>query len=277
MEMTFGDRPDVKPTLKQVPLEEANYLVLLGGRLVVMHYHGALRLVNVYTRKRVTIGTVWAENQTLLFHDRSLFSAFARPGGLIQLSAYGIWEEDDDFKKSTETRLIISLKEVCASYPPDQFFTETTLRQSSTDGIITIWHRVHMKVGSEIFYATFIIEIPYIRLGESHDERVYLGKNWTYRSTYAANGNHIIGKMGQSSLLSRFKAGEAFLTAYPRLKLPRSQFKTKIVNRGLSLPLPEGESCNGTDVHSIRTAWDDAHGIAVLYFNSGLLWILQYA
>ncbi|KAG8799948.1 hypothetical protein FRC16_004043 [Serendipita sp. 398] len=277
MEMTLGDHPGVKPSMKLVPLEEVGFMEFVGGPRLVIYSQGALRLVDVHTLNRVTIANVVAENQRFVFHDRSLFSVFSRPGGLLQLSAYGIWEEADGLKRSTETRLILSLKEACVSYPPDKFFTETNIRSSSTDGIVTIWHRVHMKVGDDVFYATFIIEVPYIRLGESHDERVYLGKNWTVRSTYIANGTHVIGNKAQSSLLSRFRAGDALLTAYPRLNIPRSHFRTKIVNRGISLPVPDGESCNGSDVHSIRTAWDDVHGIAVLYFNSGLIWILHYA
>ncbi|CAG8636965.1 6409_t:CDS:2, partial [Acaulospora colombiana] len=59
----------------------------------------------------------------------------------------------------------------------------------------------------------------------------------------------------------------AALTVYPRIMFPLNHYSSKIIKRGISLPAP-AETCSGEDVFAIRIAWDDAHGIAALLFES---------
>ncbi|KAG8798097.1 hypothetical protein FRC18_008756, partial [Serendipita sp. 400] len=63
MEMTLGDHPGIKPSMKLVPLEEVGFLEFVGGPRLVIYSQGALRLVDVHTLNRVTIANVVAENQ----------------------------------------------------------------------------------------------------------------------------------------------------------------------------------------------------------------------
>lgn len=80
---------------------------------------------------------------------------------------------------------------------------------------------------------------------------------------------------GQSSVVARYMSRRAYLTVYPRLHIPVNNGLSTLKSHGIELPLPD-MSCTGDSVHSVRVAWDDASGVAVLLFASGTLWVLHY-
>jgi hypothetical protein len=80
---------------------------------------------------------------------------------------------------------------------------------------------------------------------------------------------------GQSSVVTRYRSRRAYLTVYPRLHIPINDGFSTLKSCGIELPLPD-VSCTGDNVRSVRVAWDDASGVAVLLFPSGMLWVLHY-
>ena len=133
-----------------------------------------------------------------------------------------------------------------------------------------------MKIKNEVYYALFVIEIPYGPSEDEIDGEVVQWGAWRFRSTYVANGRQYLGQHGTSLLLARHIEGRALLTVYPRPQLALCDWDSRTTNRGISLPAPK-EKVPGSHVHVLRVAWDDAHGIAVLLLETGMLWVLHYA
>jgi hypothetical protein len=171
--------------------------------------------------------------------------------------------------------LKINLKQAYLFYPSDTYLAKASIRAVSNE-LLSIWHRVHMKVNGTVYYALFMIEVPYLTVeGEEEAEPVIWGE-WNCRASYVADGPQYIGPYGTSMTLARQVDGKAALTVYPRLQLPLCDWEFKMTNRGISLPVPD-EEVPGEGVHAVRVAWDDVRGIAVLLLANGMLRVLHYA
>jgi hypothetical protein len=151
----------------------------------------------------------------------------------------------------------------------------TILRPSSNKSQLSIWHWIPAEHKGEYVYALFIIEQSFfIPNAFEGDESVEWGA-WSFRSCYTPQGNFFVGMDGQSSVVTRHRARRAYLTVYPRLHIPINDGFSTLKSCGIELPLPD-VSCTGDNVRSVRVAWDDASGVAVLLFPSGMLWVLHY-
>jgi hypothetical protein len=171
--------------------------------------------------------------------------------------------------------LKINLKQAYQFYPPDTFHAQACIRAASNE-LLTIWHRVHMKVKNAVYYALFVIDVPYSPTeGEEEAEAVIWG-DWNCRASYVANGQQYIGQYGTSMILARRVEEKAVLTVYPRLLLPLCDWDFKMANRGISLPVPD-KVVPGEGIHAVRVGWDDVRGIAVLLMENGMLRVLHYA
>jgi hypothetical protein len=172
------------------------------------------------------------------------------------------------------SKIVINLGNQYAYYPPDQFLAETFIRPSGIENQVTIWHRVHTNI-DEVLYATFIINLQFT-IEEVEGTETFTWGMWTFRTTYTPPGSHYIGDHGMGAVLAQYQSKRAALTIYPRPMLPLNVYSTKLIKRGISLPVPN-VTCGGDDIFAVRIAWDDVHGIAALLFESGMLWIVHYA
>ncbi|CCA68346.1 hypothetical protein PIIN_02212 [Serendipita indica DSM 11827] len=275
IEITFGATPKTKPKFRSMYYPKIKHLEFLGGGLSVIYTQGLAKLLNHYTGKTADLGPATSTPHKYLLQDDILFQLVVRTNGLLYVYARRVENKDNGslIVSKGEIPLEIPLAANCATYPPDQFWTETELRPSSTDSQLTIWHRVHFKTRGEVYYASYTIDVPYTPIW-SDDEETALFGNWTYRASVVANGTMTVGQGGDSLLLSRYRNQMAALTVYPRLHLPVNQ--SRMADHGTSLPVPQ-KKVAGNDIHSVRMAWDDVRGIAVLYFSDATIWVLHYA
>jgi hypothetical protein len=170
---------------------------------------------------------------------------------------------------------LILLKDSCIGFPPDHRVAHTLLRPSSNKSQLSVWHWIPTEHKGENVYALFIIEQNFsIPTAFEGDESVEWG-TWTFRSCFAPQGNFFVGMYGQSSVVTRYVSRSAYLTVYPRLHIPINDGFSTLKSGGIELPLPE-VSCGGDSINSVRVVWDDANGVAILLFASGMLWILHY-
>jgi len=214
--------------------------------------------------------------QEFLCSNGLLFNLHFQPGGRLQLTAQRMNDPSKDrLLGSRKSTLNINLKQSLQFYPPDTFSVKESIRATS-DELVTIWHRIHMKHEKTVYYALFVIDVPYLVKEEEEDGEAVIWDDWTCRGSYMANGQQFVGTCGESLLLTRQVDGMAALTVYPRFRLPSCDWDFRMTNQGISLPVPP-EKVPGNGSHAIRVAWDDARGIAVLMLETGMLWVLQYA
>lgn len=276
LEITLGASKGIKPKVRTIDIGEPFKIQLTGSGLAVMAKNGQTRVSDVYnTRKSTILDHEFSVQRDYLHWNGLLFSVHFQPGGRLQLTAQRVDSAAEQILGPAQSVLKINLKQASSSYPSDHFFAEASLRGIS-DGMLTIWHRVHMKVKDQVYYAHFVIDVPYVPLEDNLDGEVVSWGHWRFRATYVANGQQYIGSNGASLLLARHVDGVVRLTVYPRNRLKVCDGASKIANRGTSLPFPK-ENVAGSDVHSVRVAWDDAHGIAVLMLETGKIWVLHYA
>jgi hypothetical protein len=171
--------------------------------------------------------------------------------------------------------LKINLKQAYPFYPLDTYSAKASIRAVS-DELLSIWHRVHMTVKGVVYYALFVIDVPYLPVEGGEEAETVIWGEWNCRASYVANGPQCIGQHGSSMILARQVDRKAALTVYPRLLLPLCDWEFKMTNRGTSLPVPD-KAIPGESVFAVRVAWDDVRGIAVLLLGNGLLWVLHYA
>jgi hypothetical protein len=293
MEVTFGPDKRSKPKVRDIDVGGPYKISLPGSNITFTSKNGVSKVCDVYSDRQTTLDQAYSNQrvtkmllefyekltkfpQEYLHSNGHLFGLHFQPGGRLELTAQRLnTTSRDQLLEPSKSVLNINLKQTYTYYPPDSFYARATIRAAS-DELLTIWHRVHMVVNTAIYYALFVVEVPYLPIeGEGESEAVVWGE-WTCRASYVANGQHYVGLNGTSMLLARRVREKAALTVYPQLRLPMCNWDLKMSNRGIPLPVPD-EEVPGEGVHAVRVGWDDVRGIAVLMLANGTLRVLHYA